>query len=773
MNRRFKLFFLFVLILASAAKAQTSFIKGRLISGRNVVDYASVILQGRDSSFVTGVVSDKNARFRMDGVKDGDYLLAVSCIGYSDKKMKIKVSGHSLDLGDIQMDSLAHQLKEVVVTGGRVIRTQDKQVAMPTKFQLESSTNGLELLKAMQLSRLHIDPVKNTISSSAQGEVQTRINGVKVDIHQIQALRPDEIQRVDYYDNPGMQYGQGVACVIDYITRRPISGGELSFDAKNSPFDAWGQDEISGSYNKGKSQFGAYLWGMYRNLDQWRDNKETFNFSDGKSFTRMEDGKPDKFKVNYVFANFYYNYKMGDKWYLNMTMNTTNSSQNVNTRSQLFPIEDRKDYVNMMDINKTTNDRPWLDLYFQRNYSKRRTLIVDVVGTYIHNTVGRDYSEDKGTDVLTSLNSDVRGNKYSLIGEAIYTTGVTKNSSLSFGLRCSQAYTTNDYKGTVNTSTNMHDGYGQGFVEWKQTLGKFNYSCGSYLSYIWMLQNADKLYQTEWYPKLSMSYTISDNSYIRFSGERSYTTPSLSDLSNVTQVIDSLQIRRGNPDLKVSHTWMTNMYYEWRKDKFTLGLNLYYQYQQNPVMEETLIEGDKFIRTNRNQKSWQQLTPEVQLQVGPLFNLISFNLTGGVNYFDSHGIDYHHYYTNWYYTAEATLQYKKFTLMLQTQNHRNFFYGETSTSGESLLLAMARYRIKRVVIGMMIINPLSNRDSYNVPTINHSCYAPSHQSMHVRQAAQLMAITFNWNFSFGRKYEGGQKQLSNEDKDSGTMKSGK
>lgn len=29
-----------------------------------------------------------------------------------------------------------------------------------------------------------------------------------------------------------------------------------------------------------------------------------------------------------------------------------------------------------------------------------------------------------------------------------------------------------------------------------------------------------------------------------------------------------------------------------------------YQYQQNPVMEETLREGNKFIRTQQNQRSW-------------------------------------------------------------------------------------------------------------------------------------------------------------------------
>ena len=97
--------------------------------------------------------------------------------------------------------------------------------------------------------------------------------------------------------------------------------------------------------------------------------------------------------------------------------------------------------------------------------------------------------------------------------------GLTKNGSLSFGLSGNQAYTNNDYTGTVTQTTNMHDGYARSFAEWKHNIGKFNYSFGAYLSYIWMLQGSNKMYQVEWYPKASMSYTINDKSYIKVSGE--------------------------------------------------------------------------------------------------------------------------------------------------------------------------------------------------------------------------------------------------------------
>ena len=372
-------------------------IKGKLISQKEVVDYASVLLQKQDSSFVSGVISDKNGQFIFENLNNGDYKIVITSIGFDDKVMNVKLQNDNIELGNISMLSASHQLGEVVVNASKVVRTSDKQIALPTKFQIKASNNGVDLLRAMQLSCLHINPIDNTISSSAKGEVQTRINGAKVSIQQIQALRPENIQRIEYNDNPGMKYGQNVACVIDYITKRPVSGGTLSLESRHSPFDGWGEDQLSGSYNKGKSEIGAFIWESYRNLHQWRYNTETFNYQDGTSFTRNENGEPDKLKYNNLYGNIYYNYKNGDKWYLNTTLNLGKDKSTINTKSTLFPINDKNNFVNMLDINNENKTRPWLDIYFQRNYNNNRTLIFNIVGTYIHNNIRRNYTEDKNS----------------------------------------------------------------------------------------------------------------------------------------------------------------------------------------------------------------------------------------------------------------------------------------------------------------------------------------------------------------------------------------
>ena len=56
------------------------------------------------------------------------------------------------------------------------------------------------------------------ITTSGNGEVQLRINGVRVTYTEISSLSPEDILRIEYHDTPGARYGNAAA-VIDYITK--------------------------------------------------------------------------------------------------------------------------------------------------------------------------------------------------------------------------------------------------------------------------------------------------------------------------------------------------------------------------------------------------------------------------------------------------------------------------------------------------------------------------------------------------------------------------
>jgi hypothetical protein len=639
---------------------------------------------------------------------------------------------------------------------------------------MKTSTNGLELLRAMHLNHLRVNTMDGSVSSTLPGEVQLRINGVKADLQQIKGLRPEDIVRVEYHDNPSMRYGENVASVVDYITKRPTSGGYIGLDLQESPFVAFADNSLTAKFNHKKSELSLNVSQHWRDVyGYWRENSETFHFADGTSFTRKEDGTPSRMSETMCPVILSYNYQNGTKWIFNATLSNFYSFARTNTKSKLYPETNPDNFTNMRDFTKSRSNRPSLDLYLQHNFSNKQYLIFDLVGTYIYTNNHRSYSETRDSVTLDDISSEVKGDKYSLIGEAIYGRQFCKYLTIGTGINFFQSYTRNDYTGTVTATTRMHENRTTWFVETKGTAGRMNYSLAGRFSHYWTQQGDNSYTKNVVYPQLRLGYNFSDKLSLSYMGKLTYDTPSLSDLSDVSQLIDSLQIRRGNPNLKISHTWSHYLNCSWQSGLFNIEGGIFYMNQNRPVMEETLRENDKFIRTTLNQRSWQKVNPSVNITFGPLKNILTLSFGGGMSYFDSKGVDYHHCYTNWYCNASVTVNYKNFTFYVEGQTHCNDFYGETLHYGENLYHMALKYKYKSMNFGIVAINPFSRHDSYNRPSENRSRYAPSYNTWYLRESSQLFVGTFSWNINFGRKYNASQKQIHNSDSDAGTMKTTK
>lgn len=78
----------------------------------------------------------------------------------------------------------------------------------------------------------------------ANGNVQLRINGVLASSLEVAALSPEDIKRVEYHDNPGLRYGEGIDIVLDYITIKRTSGGNLGVDLSHQLNTFWMADYI-------------------------------------------------------------------------------------------------------------------------------------------------------------------------------------------------------------------------------------------------------------------------------------------------------------------------------------------------------------------------------------------------------------------------------------------------------------------------------------------------------------------------------------------------
>ena len=447
------------------------------------------------------------------------------------------------------------KLAEVTVEAQSVIQKVDKQVLLPNKEQRKASHDGMSLLQNLQIPRIVVNPADNTVKTLANQDVQLRINGIEASNSEVMAINPKDVIRIEYHDQPGVRYN-GAAAVINYIVKHRDTGGNLMLNASNGvTMPGWGEYHLSGKVNFGKSSFSLLTHYSPRDVYWTRTNAETYNFSTG-TIENREVGEPTRFKMNPVNIGLTYNWTNGEKNMLQIALrdnmlfmphSKTNRDSHLYQGTDSFAIHDHE---------STQSISPSLDIYYQHNLPNNNHLYFDLVGTYINSSNDRRFEQTPLGETVadtTDVTSRVKGNKYSLIGEAIYEKQ-WENIALTVGVRHNQQWMENLYKGQSDqgpsTKVSMMTAETYAFAEVQQRVKQFSYAVGIGAMHTYIEQAGQK--QSNWIarPQLTMSYDFGKGVFWKYKGYVSGYQPSLSAMSDVAQQIDKYQIRQGNPNLK-------------------------------------------------------------------------------------------------------------------------------------------------------------------------------------------------------------------------------
>lgn len=247
--------------------------------------------------------------------------------------------------------------------------------------------------------------------------------------------------------------------------------------------------------------------------------------------------------------------------------------------------------------------------------------------------------------------------------------------------------------------------------------------------------------------------------------------PSLADLSDVMQEMDAYQVRHGNPSLSSVTFYTNSLTAGWNSRHVNVELSGQYSYDDKPIMEETLYENGKFIRTYANQRGFHRLNLQATVQVLPFKEYMAIRLTPFFNRYISNGNDYTHTHSNCGFRGSIMGMYKNWSMMIDMNTSYHNLWGETLEKGEKLHSIAVGYNTHKWGIQMMLMNPFTKR--YSIEAENLSRLAPYSQLAYSDDFKRMVMINFSFNLDFGKLIDIGGKRINNSDTDTGILSGSK
>lgn len=761
-----KCFFILALTLVAyfTTNAQNFSISGRIYSKTDSIALAScnIVLKDKADKFLQGTISDNDGKFKLNKLNNSNYTLIISTLGYYRDTLHIQLSTN-LDIGNIYLGQANINLNEVPVNAKYTTTKDGIKYIYPSLTQIKNSSNSMQVLEKIPLARLYIDAATNSIYVSGGGKYKFLINGREASMQEIKAIRPHDIKRIEYHDMPEARYDYA-DIVVNLIVKHQNSGGFIYTELWNSK--GFGEDYIVAKHNYKKSGFKIIYYLAYRNWTHlWRENQETFNFSDSQ-IHRYEKGFPANFEYYNQIAHANYSFTNQKNYLIIKVGVKRNNFVNKTWKSQLF-YSNTSSMLN--DSSGSAYLLPYLDIYYQHSFNDKQLIIVNATAVYNNGNFKRSYSEMSDNTMLSNIYSDVseeqKIGKYSLLYQ-----NKTKLVTIDFGLKGENILTRDQYNNNSIFTDQMNWQNMLIFTDFsKQLNSKFYYrlSLGANF-YSVNTAGRDQKYMYM-RPTLSLKYSPNKTITLNYYSDIKPKAPLLSELSNYEQNIDSIQIRKGNPNLKPQIKSYNAIAVQYSKNKFGLNYYVNYSYYFAPIMENSYLRNKQIIRTTENHKNFQKINTEIEGNL-KLFKHLRFRAYTGINHYLSKGNSYMHQETIWYYGGKIAVNYKKFTLSyLLHQNVYDNFWGETLTKLESANMIAFSYNTNKLTLGIDILDLLSDKPINNKKNYNKT--APYYRTEYLSELKNLIRFKVAYNFSYGKKFKTKSRLIKNSVKtESGILK---
>lgn len=521
------------------------------------------------------------------------------------------------------------EMKEVTVEAARVTKKLDGMLIVPSDAQREAATDGYSLLGKLSLPRIRVDEVMRTIVPlTNNGSVQLRLNGTLASKEDLLALDPKLVKNIDFIDNPGVRYGDGIGYVIDIRTKRNTTGYVLGADLSNAVTTLNGDNTVYAKLNHKNSELALTFNSSYNDHHGFRSSEMAdYTLNNGSHYLvsrNQTDGRSRRFGNQFEIK-----YSLADSATYVFQASLSTEGSNTPGNYADFVYRDGTIEKSFRTIDVASSFAPTLDLYFFHQLGKHQSITANVVGSSIY-TDKRGYNGEEG-DYAYGVN----GRTWSLESEAIYENKL-KPFTLSAGLEHSLSFTNNEYTGDVSALNKMRRGELYLFSEVKGRWKRIGYSAGVGL--------ANKTYSQENYsfnywtfrPKLTLNYEILAGLNASYSFETYRRVSSHAMVSDARIRENSREWKVGNPNLQPSRVLKNILDVSYNGKRVSCGMNMEYRRDLGSnmsVYERTAT--DEFLYSQQNIGNIMMFVVQNYLRYDVVPEHLSVTLFGGINRFFS------------------------------------------------------------------------------------------------------------------------------------------
>lgn len=669
--------FTFLCVSYSQSHSKSATVRGLVVDSVTLapIPYATISVQQEKEGYSNGAASGLNGQFSIQLLDTSQYVVIISCVGYTSVKRSISMLGGNIDLGKIKLKEELTQLSEVAVVARKArIKLSASGLTYDMKNDpLSQSENLLFALRNVPLVTVDGDGgirVKGSTSFSVYLNGKPYRLGTLNPKDVFQSIPAASISKIELITQMDARYDASAGnAIINIITeKKSLDGYKVMLNSNVSTHPEGGAG-VTTIVTKGK--FNISLSYDYRSVDESGQKVELNrdNIQDGEITSKLRTNGIADGDYQYHTGRGMLIYNMDSINSIYTDANILLTKDNSVTENRLLYETTQKQYNKTKELMNLSTGSSEFNVVYQNLYKKNKKERLTLGYRYAYNPDKRstevieyeypDNFEDweSGDKELSHRKDETNGGLHEHTMQLDYRLPLNKYHTLRFGgkdvLRKANAipgywaWNNNDGEwvedvdetdvGRMNQTQNIVSTY----MTYNYRRKKIGLNIGGRLELshnkIDFKDNPQADFTSNlvnFIPRSNLSYNLSDHSQLSLAFSSGVTRPSIWNMNPFRQQLNEYQVRYGNPNLNSEKRYNASLSYLFYNNKWFVNLDFNYNRIKDAIVEYPSQDENNpklLVYTYGNIGNYNRIGSSVFINFKPI-NELSFSANGTITH---------------------------------------------------------------------------------------------------------------------------------------------